>query len=155
MTYESEKETDDVYKSLTDTDSTEDLLEFIKDLEISYPDMSFIEHDGEHYANEERDFKGNRQALARLSQVDKDYIYQIISGRRMPDRDRIIALCLAIGMTDRECIRCLERSNYGILYAKNKRDAVIIYAFRNQLSVLQLNAKLDELGLKPLAVSKR
>ena len=151
MTYESEKETDDVYKSLTDTDSTEELLEFINDLEISYPDMSFIEH----YEQYLKDFKGNRQALARLSQVDKDYIYQIISGRRMPDRDRIIALCLAIGMTDRECIRCLERSNYGILYAKNKRDAVIIYAFRNQLSVLQLNEKLDELGLKPLAVSKR
>jgi len=109
--------------------------------------MSF----GEHYRQYLEKFKEGHQTLALLSQIDNDYIYQIINGRRRPDRDKVIALCLAIGMTDRECIRCLERSNYGILYAKNKRDAVIIYAFRNQLSVLEL----DEPGLKPLAVSKR
>ena len=146
-----EKETDDVYKNLRDTDSTEELMIFITDLEKTYPDMSF----GEHYRQYLDNFREGHQTLARLSQIDKDYIYQIINGKRRPDRDKVIALCLAIGMTDRECTRCLERSNYGILYAKNKRDAVIIYAFKNQLSVLELNEKLDELGLKPLAVSKR
>lgn len=146
-----EKETDDVYKNLRDTDSTEELIVFLNDLQKTYPDMSF----GEHYRQYLEKFKEGHQTLALLSQIDNDYIYQILNGKRRPDRDKVIALCLAIGMTDRECIRCLERSNYGILYAKNKRDAVIIYAFRNQLSVLELNEKLDELRLKPLAVSKR
>ena len=151
MKNEYEQETDDVYEALKNTDSTEELLSFINTLEKDYPDMSFSDHFKQYLDN----FKGNRQTLSRLSQVDKDYIYQITSGKKKADRDKIIALCLAIGMTDQECIRCLERSNYGILYAKNKRDSVIIYAFRNSYSVLQLNQKLSELGLKPLLLSKR
>lgn len=146
-----EKETDDVFEALKSTESTEDLLSFVNTLEMEYPDMSFADHFKQYLDN----FKGTRQTLSRLSQVDKDYIYQITSGKKKADRDKIIALCLAIGMTDQECIRCLERSNYGILYAKNKRDAVIIYAFRNSYSVLQLNQKLSELGLKPLLLSKK
>ena len=85
---------------------------------------------------------------------DSNYIYPILNGKQRPKRDRAIALCLAVGMTDKECIRCLERSNLGILYAKNKRDSVIIYAFRNKMSVNDLNAKLIDLGFNHLVVSK-
>ena len=65
---------------------------------MEYPDMSFADHFKQYLDN----FKGTRQTLSRLSQVDKDYIYQITSGKKKADRDKIIALCLAIGMTDQE-----------------------------------------------------
>ena len=128
MINEYEKDTDDVYKALMAVDSTKKLCTFIDELKTTYSDMSFAEYFNRYMA----DFEGSRQTLARSSQIGKDYIYPILKGTKKPERDKIIALSLAVGMTDQECTRCLERSNYGILYAKNQRDAVIIYAFRNR-----------------------
>jgi hypothetical protein len=150
MINEYEKDTDDVYKALMAVDSTKKLCTFIDELKTTYSDMSFAEYFNRYMA----DFEGSRQTLARSSQIGKDYIYPILKGTKKPERDKIIALCLTVGMTDQECTRCLERSNYGILYAKNQRDAVIIYAFRNRFSVMQLNEKLYDLGLKPLSLIK-
>ena len=150
MLREPEKKASDVFDALKGKNNTRELIGHLEDLGNTFIDMSFQSHFNRYLEN----YDGNLQDLSRLTSIDKDYIYQITNGRRRPDRERAIALCLAIGMSEEECSRCLERSNLAILYPKSKRDSVIIYAFNNKLTVDELNRKLVDLGFHQLIVSK-
>lgn len=80
--------------------------------------------------------------IIRAAQLDRTYGYQILSGARQPGRDKILALCIAAGLTLRETQRCLECAGEGILYARSSRDAVIIYGIEHRMDVMQINELL-------------
>ncbi len=82
--------------------------------------------------------------IIRAAQLDRTYGYQILNGARQPGRDKILALCIAAGLTLRETQRCLECSGEGILYARSSRDAVIIYGIEHHMDVLRINELLVE-----------
>ena len=87
----------------------------------------------------------SKNELIRESGLDRTY------GSRKPSRDKIVALSLAAGLDLTETQRGLELTHEGILYAKNRRDAVLIYAVKNQLSVMAANELLAQFGEAPLA----
>ncbi len=82
--------------------------------------------------------------IIRAAQLDRTYGYQILSGARQPGRDKILALCIAAGLTLRETQRCLECAGEGILYARSSRDAVIIYGIEHRMDVMQINELLAD-----------
>ena len=59
--------------------------------------------------------------------LQRNYGYQIFSGERTPSRDKVIALALAMHLTLEETHALLCSSGYADLYAKNKRDSVLIF----------------------------
>lgn len=81
------------------------------------------------------------------SLVSRTYGYQIFDGTRNANRDKIIALSIAAGLTLEETQRGLEIAKEGILYPRDARDSVIIYAINNGISVRQLNSLLGESDL--------
>lgn len=82
--------------------------------------------------------------IIRTAQLDRTYGYQILSGARQPGRDKILALCIAAGLTLRETQRCLECAGEGILYARSSRDAVIIYGIEHHIDVMRMNELLAD-----------
>lgn len=67
--------------------------------------------------------------IIRGSGLDRNYAYQIIGeNRKKIGRDKIIALCFSAGMSLDDTNRALRFSKNQELYAKNNRDAAIIYA---------------------------
>ena len=88
--------------------------------------------------------------LQRKCGIDRNYIYQIMDGSKNAGRDKIIAMSLGAKMSLAECQRALEISKEGILYPKSRRDSVIIYAFNNGMSVMELNGLLEEYNVLPL-----
>ncbi len=82
--------------------------------------------------------------IIRAAQLDRTYGYQILNGTRQPGRDKILALCIAAGLTLRETQRCLETAGEGILYARSPRDAVIIYGIEHHMDVMRINELLVE-----------
>ena len=84
--------------------------------------------------------------IIRAAQLDRTYGYQILSGARQPGRDKILALCIAAGLTLRETRRCLECAGEGILYARSSRDAVIIYGIEHHMDVMKINELLLDKG---------
>ncbi len=84
--------------------------------------------------------------VIRAAQLDRTYGYQILNGARQPGRDKILALCVAAGLTLRETQRCLECAGEGILYAKSSRDAVIIYGIEHHMDVMRINELLSNKG---------
>ena len=79
------------------------------------------------------------------AQIQRNYGYQILSGTRKPSRDKILALCLALGLDLLETQRALTLAQFGQLYPKNRRDSIFIFSINKKLSVLQVNELLDEM----------
>lgn len=93
----------------------------------------------------------SKKELIERSGLDRTYAYHILNGTKQPSRDKILALSLAAGLDLTEIQRALELTHEGILYAKNRRDAVLIYAVKNGLSVMEANDLLHHFGAPPLA----
>lgn len=82
------------------------------------------------------------------SNISKNYIYNIINGKRNPGRDKVIALCIGAGMSIREINRGLKIANLGVLYAKDERDARITIAVNKGIrNIIDINIILENQGL--------
>lgn len=80
------------------------------------------------------------------SGLDRTYAYQIFSGTKQPSRDKILALCLGIGLSLDEVQHFLKQHHYPVLYPRSERDCAIIYAFQHSLSVMDSNELLYEMN---------
>ncbi len=137
--------TSDLLDKLMSTDTPEGLDRYLEEIRGRYPD------DLSSYIKAILEEKGMSTAdMQKKSGIDRTYIYQIMDGSKHPGRDKIIAIAAACGMTLPECQRALEIAREGILYAKSRRDSLIIYAINKKLSIMELNALLEEHGLPVL-----
>lgn len=80
------------------------------------------------------------------SGLDRTYAYQIFSGRKSPSRDKVLALCFGFELSLEEVQALLKSTGYPILYPKNERDCVIIFALQRDCSLTDLNELLSDMG---------
>ena len=91
------------------------------------------------------DRKGlSRADVARGSQLDRTYLYQIFSGKKNPSRDKLIAIAFGLTLTAEETQQMLKISGCKELYARNERDALILFALHHGDTLLQANESLYE-----------
>ncbi len=137
--------TGDLMNRLTSTESHEELDQYLEQIRDKYPkDLS-------SYIKAILAEKGMSIAdMQKRSCIDRTYIYQIMDGSKRPGRDKIIAMAVACRMTLPECQRALEIAQEGILYAKSRRDSVVIYAINNKMDIMGLNGLLEQYGLQTL-----
>lgn len=134
-------ETNDLMGKLHSADSLNSLEQYLEEISEKYP-TSFSE-----YMNillKEKQITAAE--LVKRSKIERTYCYQILSGRKHPSRDKIISLALASKMTVEETQRALEISKEGVLYAKSRRDSIIIYALNNSMNILDTNSLLAQYG---------
>lgn len=72
--------------------------------------------------------------------------HQILSGKRRPSRDKLLCLCFGLKLDSEQVQDLLRDCGYAVLYAKNRRDSIILFAFYRGMSLLELNEKLYEEG---------
>lgn len=89
-------------------------------------------------------YKISKSMCITKSNLDRTYAYQIIQGKKQGSKDKIIQLALGLSCNVEECNKLLILSNNSILYAKHKRDAIIIYALEKKLNTFQTNELLME-----------
>ncbi|MBR1738875.1 MAG: hypothetical protein IJ737_01160 [Ruminococcus sp.] len=86
------------------------------------------------------------EVIAR-SEISSVYAYQIFSGvKEAPKRDKLLALLIAMGLELDEVQSFLKLSGYPFLYAKNKRDSIIIFCIEKHFTVPQTNNELYSHG---------
>ena len=78
--------------------------------------------------------------------ISKTYAYQFLNGERLPGRDIILRLGLAIGLGLEEIQRLLTLAGKNTLYPKIRRDAGILYCIRKQMTLDETNSFLEDLG---------
>lgn len=131
---------------------TENVLEAILDCENietfidGYVDC-FTETSLKDYLNSLMGKYGLKQsAIIKKSQLGEPFTRQLFSGiRSKPSRDKVLALAVAMKITLPECQKLLRAAKVNELYARNRRDAIIIYGLAKKLSVTEVNDILYDL----------
>lgn len=82
--------------------------------------------------------------------LDRSYGYQLFNGTRRPTRNMLITLSLHLELGEKEAQRLLKLSGRPTLYARNRRDAALLYALSHRLSPAQAEELLDGLEVHAL-----
>ena len=139
-----EKTTERLEKILKNTKSDEDARKYIDENTVG-TFGSFKEFFDSYIGAKQLDIK----ELKKNSGISPNYFYNVLNADRNPRRDKILALCIAAGMSYDETNKGLRLANVGALNPKDERDAVIAVGINNRIrSVMKLNLKLDEYGLE-------
>ncbi|MBQ6231331.1 MAG: helix-turn-helix transcriptional regulator [Eubacterium sp.] len=131
---------------LSKIDNTSEMEKYFDNPKVTDSYDSFID-----YLRSIIDTKGLTDSdLITKSGIEKSYYYQIMKGSRNPGRDKVIRLCIAAGLTNRETTRTLELSGNAPLYPKNRRDIIITVGINQHASVDDINLLLDKYKEEPL-----
>lgn len=96
----------------------------------------------------------SRADVVRGSLLDRAYVYQIFSGEKSPSRDKLIALAFGLKLSDEETQKMLKLSCSRELYAREKRDALILFALQRKMTIMETNDLLFGHGHPALGCSK-
>ncbi len=118
-----------------------DIREFRKENLSSFVDITFKEYLDDLISS--RNIK--RSDVIKASGLTETYAYQIFAGIKNPSRDKLIALALGMRLNLEESQTLLQLAGVNELYAKNRRDSVIIFALEKELGITELNDLLFEL----------
>ena len=92
---------------------------------------------------------GTKRELCEKALLLENTFYKIQAGKRLPGRDTIICLSLALGLNVEEAQRLLGYLGYG-LSEHIKRDFIIMYCLEKGKSPLEVNLVLEKCGLRLL-----
>lgn len=135
----------------TEYKNTEDLLEQLKMKNMSYEDWlgdnedSFIQRDLAqfwHIAVEESGI--SKTDITNRANLGWTYLYDILKGKKIPSRDTIVRLFLAMQLGSEKCQEALKMNNWAVLYPKVKRDSVLLYALNHKLSMSETETLLKQ-----------
>ncbi len=146
MTDKKELTTRTLENEIVNVDDQESLDRFLGQLDHAKSFASFID-----YFHSLKQVKDQSEAdLCRKSGIERTYCYHILNGTKAPGRDKIIRLCIAASLDETQTRRALEAGKSAPFYAKSRRDAVIRYAIRQHLSVIDTDILLEDYGLERL-----
>ncbi len=129
------KKTDDLRQELMESEDLDRFLSENRDCFETEECGSLLQR-----LYEKTDF--SKAELARRSGMSTVYLYQVFSGRRRPSRDRMLCLCFGLGCSLESTQELLKRGAFSPLYPKNRRDAIILFAFRKGMSLQETNDRL-------------
>ncbi|MBE6816925.1 MAG: hypothetical protein E7520_04390 [Ruminococcaceae bacterium] len=136
---------------------TDELLNELKQKNIDIQD--YINHNENSFIEinlrtmwEELFKKSNKSKSDIINNADISYIYfyEILQGKKIPTKDKIVRLILAMELSLDDCQMALKYCNHSQLYPRIKRDSLIIYAIENKLNLYDLQELLNSNGEKEL-----
>lgn len=83
-----------------------------------------------------------RADVIRGSLLGRAYVYRIFAGQKIPSRDKLIALAFGMHLSDAETQKMLKLSGNRELYARDERDALILFALQRKMTVMDTNSLL-------------
>ncbi|MCQ2433276.1 MAG: hypothetical protein MJ175_11790 [Clostridia bacterium] len=92
-----------------------------------------------------------RSDVISRTMIDKNYAYQIFSGQKTPNRDKVLMLLAAFDLGPDEVQSYLRLTGYPQLYGRNLRDSVILFGLTRHLPVMEVNLMLEQLELPLLS----
>lgn len=82
--------------------------------------------------------------------ISKSYGYQVLRGERTPGRDIILRTALALQLSLKETQRLLAVGGCGALYPKVRRDAAVVFALHQKMTLLETEELLSSLPERSL-----
>ena len=82
--------------------------------------------------------------------ISKSYGYQVLRGERIPGRDILLRTALTLQLSLKETQRLLAVGGCGALYPKVRRDAAVIFALNQKMTLLETEDLLSSLPERSL-----
>lgn len=137
------KNTDDLIKDL---ESARNINDYISSNKIHFADISLSDY--LHKLLKEK--KLIQADVIKRSELQQTYACQIFNGTKNPTRDKVLCIAFGMGLNLAETQQLLKSCSLPFLYAKHKRDSIIIFAVNKQLNLIQTNELLYDRGEKTL-----
>lgn len=83
--------------------------------------------------------------------LDRSYAYQMFNGTRTPTRNFLLRLAFLLRLSEAEAQRLLKIAGRAPLYARNRRDAAVLYGLTHDLSLEETEGLLQNLREEGLA----
>lgn len=83
--------------------------------------------------------------------LGRSYAYQLFNGNRAPTRGFLLNLAFMLKLPEAEAQRLLKIGGRQPLYARNRRDAVILYGLSHGMTAEETENLLGSLGEEGLA----
>ncbi len=146
-----DKKTEELLGILKKTSSEKELDDYISD-----ENMNDYKQFAEYFFSLESVKEKKQSQIVNDSLLKKSYAYEILSFecKKRPKRERLIALMIAGGLNIDEVQRGLEICGAGTLYARDRRDAIIIFGINHKKKVLEINEMLADRGFEALDGTK-
>lgn len=87
--------------------------------------------------------------LAKMSLMSRSFVYQVYSGVREPGRDVVLRFALLLRAGVPETQRMLQAAGRGALYPRIRRDAILLYALKEEMDVFAADELLMRYGEAP------
>lgn len=88
----------------------------------------------------------SKSELVEKINPDDKHIYHILSGLRKPSRKKLLTISRALELNLDETNYLLRYGGFAILYVRDVWDSIIMHAIEKNLTVIEINFILDELG---------
>lgn len=88
----------------------------------------------------------SKSDIIHRSGLERKYTYEILSGKKNPSRDKVLAICFAVPLSADETQQLLKSTGYPTLYARIERDSIILFALEHNLSLTDANELLYEMN---------
>lgn len=85
--------------------------------------------------------------VIKRSGLTRSHVYHIFGGKRLPSRDKLIAIAFGLGLSVEETSALLKKCRFAQLYSKDARDAVIIFSLSHGKDIFETNCELENQGL--------
>ena len=136
-----------------------DTSEIVKELGLSEDFKSFYDENKEYMIvnslaellSELLQSKGLKKShVIKNAELSEIYGYQIFSGARVPERNKLLCLAISMGLNIDEVQQLLKCAGYPQLYVKKPFDSVVLYGFLKGMSVVEINELLYKYELETL-----
>jgi hypothetical protein len=133
-------------KIMEDLSGERSLSEIFEENSEAYSAMSI----GDYLGLEIKRAGVTKAKIIRESGVNRRFFFDILSGKKMPSRRYVIRIFLALKLPLADVQWYLKATDYPQLYARDRRDSVIIYCINHKLTVEACNTMLNKIGLESL-----
>jgi len=123
--------------------NTSNIDVFLSENELHFSDISFSEYLHKLLAQ-----KGLNIADVQRRGDMTSYIYEIFSGRKTPSRNAALQLCFGFELKIEEAQYLLRLAKTGAMYARDRRDSVLLFGLKEGLDGAAINDLLDENGFQ-------
>lgn len=138
-----ERNTDDLKQELM---STPDLDQFIQNNQAYFIEKGLANYLQEILQKE----KISKSSLAKRANISEVYLHQVFAGQRNLSRNRLLCVCIGLSATLDETQNLLQKGGHAQLYAKNKRDTVVMFGLLHRMDLDAINDRLLTVGEVPL-----
>lgn len=88
----------------------------------------------------------SKAKIAADSCISEPYLYNLINGEKRPTRNMVIKLAFGVLLPLETTERLLKLAGYSEFYVRHKRDALLKFAVKNKLTLMESDKLLVEYG---------